>query len=554
VTPSLPFLSDLPLGPGAPFPASLVPAPASAPVTGMADFAELLGSALSPDPDKSAAGAEAAAAPAMSLPAVPVHLALAEPSGGTILPGDGAPLPDAPTTPFAAHTPVTVPAAGSGGAAGAAPRPLAVATSAAFPAGPWDEGALPPVAMQPTLVAPPEPSLTAAMPTAPDVSVPPLPLTVSQTPPAPVDPEAGTAVPAAATRRLAGKTGEVATALPEEPGPPSPRDPAAESDRDGSAPSAPEPAALPGESAVLFAAGLLPAAGLAQPAMASAGGADLTAMPLALAAVKDTSGTVTRAATAALPRPSRAAASPVGSGKPEGQAAAETSVPALAPVAFAPEEAPAAASAAAPAGPASAEAAAPTTASAPALPPVPAPAPIPVALAPERVEAPGQPELRTEPQIESAIAQVGTLREALRAARPEMTLRHAEFGFVSVRLEAAATPDTWRAVLASRDPGFVPAIQAALAERAVAALSAAPDSGGGSGGLAAGQNGTGDQRYGASPNGGQGGSQPYLGHSGHRDGEAAPDHRRPSTAAALAARGEEEAPGSPAPRAGGLFA
>lgn len=173
-----------------------------------------------------------------------------------------------------------------------------------------------------------------------------------------------------------------------------------------------------------------------------------------------------------------------------------------------------------------------------------APAPTPAAPAPDRIEAPRTPA----PQQESAIAQVGDLREALRSARPEMTLRHAEFGFVSLRLEQPA-PEQWRAVLASRDPGFVPAIQAALAERAVAAAGASADSGqfmGQNGAFqnGGGQNGTSDHRYGASPNAGQGGLSPYLGQSGGRDGEPAPDHRRPSTAAALAARGQDGEEGS----------
>ncbi|MCL9998826.1 MAG: hypothetical protein NBV68_05560, partial [Erythrobacter sp.] len=156
-------------------------------------------------------------------------------------------------------------------------------------------------------------------------------------------------------------------------------------------------------------------------------------------------------------------------------------------------------------------------------------------------------------QIESAIAQVGDIREALRNARPAMTLSHAEFGAVTLRLEPAA-PDQWRAVLASRDPGFVPAIHAALETRAIAA--AAEASANFSGQSGAHQNGTPDQRYGSSPNGGQGSPQPYLGQSGTRDGEAAPDHRRPSTAAALAARGEggAEEPAASTSGSGGLFA
>lgn len=211
-----------------------------------------------------------------------------------------------------------------------------------------------------------------------------------------------------------------------------------------------------------------------------------------------------------------------------------------------PEEAapaPAPALAALPAEPASAALAAAAPApGTPVAPPPPAP---PLAM-PERIETPRAPA----PQQESAIAQVGDLREALRAARPEMTLRHAEFGHVSLKLEATGTAD-WRAVLASRDPGFVPAIQAALAERAVAAASASAESG-----AFMGQNGTSEQRYGASPNGGQAGLSPYLGQSGGRDGEAAPDHRRTSTAAALAARseGEEDHGSQTGQQSRGMFA
>jgi hypothetical protein len=191
------------------------------------------------------------------------------------------------------------------------------------------------------------------------------------------------------------------------------------------------------------------------------------------------------------------------------------------------------------------EPAAPAPPSAPAAAPQFAPAPA----SSERGDA----RVTNAPQLENAIAQVGELREALRAARPEMTLRHAEFGFVSLRLEATGA-DGWRAMLASRDPGFVPAIQTALAERALAvSASASADSSGMQAGT--GQSGPGEQRYGSSPNGGQGTSQPYAGQSGQRDGEAAPDHRRPSTAAALAERAEEqEADVSPAMRKGGMFA
>lgn len=196
-------------------------------------------------------------------------------------------------------------------------------------------------------------------------------------------------------------------------------------------------------------------------------------------------------------------------------------------------------------------AAAPDAAALPAaVSPQQAPAAAPV---PERAATAPQPQAH---QIESTIAQVGDIREALRSARPSMTLHHAEFGMVSLRLEQAA-PEQWRAVLASRDPGFVPAVQAALADRAVSAAADTSANFTGQHGSAH-QNGTADHRYGASPNGGQGSSQPYLGQSGSRDGEAAPDHRRPSTAAALAGRGgEERDEGSAASNAraqGGLFA
>ena len=137
--------------------------------------------------------------------------------------------------------------------------------------------------------------------------------------------------------------------------------------------------------------------------------------------------------------------------------------------------------------------------------------------------APGEQPAPREaaPQLEHTIQQVGEIREALRAVRPELNLRHAEFGFVSLRLDATGAAQDWRAVLASRDPGFVPAVQAALAERAVAA----PSSDTATTGNGAGQGGSGEQRYGSSPNGGQGSSQPYFAQSGYRD-EGTSQHQR----------------------------
>ena len=192
-------------------------------------------------------------------------------------------------------------------------------------------------------------------------------------------------------------------------------------------------------------------------------------------------------------------------------------------------------------------------ASAPAGQPAPAPASSQVPAAPALVPSAPIAE-RAEPRApavnqESAIAAVGEIREALRAARPEMTLRHADFGFVSLRVESTGA-EGWRAVLASRDPGFVPAIQTALAERAVAAASDTASTN-------TGQNGTSDQRYGASPNGGQGSSQPYLGHSHSREqgGSAHPhSQRQPSTTDTVAGRAGAAEAERPDPQQRGVFA
>lgn len=147
---------------------------------------------------------------------------------------------------------------------------------------------------------------------------------------------------------------------------------------------------------------------------------------------------------------------------------------------------------------------------------------------------------------DSAIAQLSALRQALRSARPELTLRHNEFGAVALRIEAAL-PDGWRAVLASHDPAFVPAVQAALAERtpgagaAAAAASADPASSGGDA-----------PRYGSSLGSGQGGSQPYSGQSQGREGHPGRARAAP-TATLIAARAEGT--GAPDARAGGgIFA
>lgn len=187
----------------------------------------------------------------------------------------------------------------------------------------------------------------------------------------------------------------------------------------------------------------------------------------------------------------------------------------------------------------------------------PAPAPLPGAAAPASAPAPFPamvPEagaaqgagLAAQPSgMEAAIEQLAGLRDAARAARPEMTLRHGEFGAVSLRVEAsAAVPGEWRAVVASRDPGFVPAVQAALAERAIAAAGEAASLGGLSSGANGSGSGPGQGTYGSSPGSQQGSSQPYSPQGqGERRHAAA---KLPDQPAEAARRADDPA--------GGLFA
>lgn len=187
----------------------------------------------------------------------------------------------------------------------------------------------------------------------------------------------------------------------------------------------------------------------------------------------------------------------------------------------------------------------------------PAPAPLPGAAAPASAPAPSPamvPEagaaqgasLAAQPAgMEAAIEQLAGLRDAARAARPEVTLRHGEFGAVSLRVEAsAAVPGEWRAVVASRDPGFVPAVQAALAERAIAAAGEAASSGGLSSGANGSGSGPGQGTYGSSPGSQQGSSQPYSPQGqGERRHAAA---KLPDQPAEAARRADDPA--------GGLFA
>ncbi len=155
--------------------------------------------------------------------------------------------------------------------------------------------------------------------------------------------------------------------------------------------------------------------------------------------------------------------------------------------------------------------------------PQPAPAPAAPAFQPSPGTLSPTSEIRAEarviPQIEQAIDALTDAREAGRTTRPEVLLRHGEFGLVSMRLDAAG--GDLRATLASRDPGFVPAIQAALGERAVAASSETATSHNQQRGQEQGQNsgnsqtfsgntGGFGQNYGSSPGSSQGSPQPRM--------------------------------------------
>ncbi|MEM6475074.1 MAG: hypothetical protein AAF687_02795 [Pseudomonadota bacterium] len=120
-------------------------------------------------------------------------------------------------------------------------------------------------------------------------------------------------------------------------------------------------------------------------------------------------------------------------------------------------------------------------------------------------------------------------------------MRHGEFGVVSMRLDTTG-PDL-RATLAARDPGFVPAIQAALSERAVAASqdganasnqrgqeqSQGQSTGSNLGSNAQGSGAQSDPRYGSSLGSAQGSPSPR---SGHHD-DAARDSRDRDQSGAL---------------------
>lgn len=201
--------------------------------------------------------------------------------------------------------------------------------------------------------------------------------------------------------------------------------------------------------------------------------------------------------------------------------------------------------------------------------PLPAPSQAPLhsvtpETAPAQVAAPPQPAATVVPQtageraqlsapspIDAAIEQLAEAREAGRSARPEVTVRHDQFGAISMRIETAGSD--LRATLSARDPGFVPAIQAALADRGIASQpdgashsQRGHDQQSGQQQTHSGSSGHGhhsEPRYGSSTGWGQASSQPYTSHTGSDDEEAAGERQR-----------ADPGPREGAARPGGLFA
>ncbi|WP_298307571.1 hypothetical protein [uncultured Erythrobacter sp.] len=147
--------------------------------------------------------------------------------------------------------------------------------------------------------------------------------------------------------------------------------------------------------------------------------------------------------------------------------------------------------------------------------------------------------IRLSAQLESTIEQLTETRSAAQANRPELTMRHHEFGAITMRLDA--TGGDLRATLSARDPGFVPAIQTALTERSVVASSDTAStaqkghdqqsaqgnahSGSQSGPFTAsqGQGWNFGGSYGSSTGAGQGTSQPYAGQTTAQDDDSGSD-------------------------------
>ncbi|AOL22279.1 hypothetical protein Ga0102493_111251 [Erythrobacter litoralis] len=137
-------------------------------------------------------------------------------------------------------------------------------------------------------------------------------------------------------------------------------------------------------------------------------------------------------------------------------------------------------------------------------------------------------EVRLTQQLDATIEALTDLRDAARSAKPEMLVRHADFGAISIRIEASG-PSDWRAVLTSRDSGFVPAIQAALGERLATSSGEAASHNGQHGNSRGGeQGGFSEPRYGSSLGSGQGSHQPYMSHHANNEREGAdPESKDP---------------------------
>lgn len=141
---------------------------------------------------------------------------------------------------------------------------------------------------------------------------------------------------------------------------------------------------------------------------------------------------------------------------------------------------------------------------------------------PQPTAAPAAPLPQDAADIAQAIDLAVEARETGRNLRPELSLRHGEFGLVNMRIEGMG--GDLRATLNSRDPGFAPAFHAALADRAIAAPPEAGQTGsqrgndgsgnahhgGHSGPGTGGQGSAGsDPRYGSSPGSGHAANKPY---------------------------------------------
>ncbi len=158
-------------------------------------------------------------------------------------------------------------------------------------------------------------------------------------------------------------------------------------------------------------------------------------------------------------------------------------------------------------------------------------APTPVTTAPTASAYPAG-QANAAPALDQAIEQIAQTRDTARAARPEVLVRHAEFGLVAMRIDAGN--GDLRATLSSRDPGFVPAVQAMLAERAAAASAEIVNTG---------QRGTeqGSGQQHGSPGSSQGNNQSGQGHGGQGQREFAGSS---STAGSDAGSARQESAGA----------